>query len=97
MVRAKAARRDAPISFPDRESIEVRKDCMHTLIGKVDLRHFLVSRNLALGEFRLQLSWIKPGVDIAHRWGFVERALANGFDGMAASAFFLKDDLASCF
>src|SRR6516225_7697750 len=91
---AKAALRDAPISFRARESIEVRKDRMHILVGKVDLRHFLVLGDLAFGEFCLQLSRIKPGVDVAHRWGFVERALPKGFDGVAASAFFLKDGLA---
>src|SRR6516165_10299681 len=64
---ARAALRDAPISFRARESIQVRKDRMHILVGKVDLRHFLVLGDLAFGEFCLQLSRIKPSVDVAHR------------------------------
>jgi hypothetical protein len=69
---------------------------MHVLVRKGDLRHFLVLGDLAFGELCLQLSRIKPGVDIAHRWGFVERALANGFDRVTPAAFFLEDDLAPC-
>jgi hypothetical protein len=88
---------EALISFPYGKSIEVRKDRIHVLIGKSDLWHFLVLGNLAFGQLRLQLSWIKPGVDIAHWRGFVERALANGFDGVAATAFFLKNSLSSYF
>jgi hypothetical protein len=40
-----------------------------------------------LEEFCSQLSWIKPRVDVTHRWRFVERASANRFDGVAATAF----------
>jgi hypothetical protein len=68
---------------------------MHVLVGKVDLRHVPVLGNLPLGELRLQLAWIKPAIDIAHRRGCLERALANGFDGVAAPAFVLKNGLAS--
>ena len=82
--------------FFDRESIEVGHDRIHVLVGKFDLWHFLMPRNHALREFRLQLARIKPGIDIAHRWGFLEGAFASGFDSVAAPAFFLKDDLASC-
>jgi hypothetical protein len=39
---------------------------------------------------------LNRGVDVAHRRGFAERALANGFDGVAATAFFLKDEFAPC-
>jgi hypothetical protein len=86
----------APISLPDRESIEVGKDRIHVLVGKGDLRHFLVLGHLALRELRLQLSWIKTGVDITHWRSLVERALANLFDGVTTRAVFLKDDLSSC-
>ena len=71
-------------------SIEVGKYRVYVLVGKGDLRHFLVLRNLAFGELCLQFSWIKPAVDITHRWRSLERTLANGFDGVAASAFLLK-------
>src|SRR6516162_4558478 len=91
---ARAALRDAPISFRGRESIEVRKDRMHILVGKVDLRHFLVLGDLAFGEFCLQFTERGVCVTVATRWGFVERALPKGFDGVAATAFFLKDGLA---
>ena len=37
---------------------------MHILVGKADLRHFLVLGDLAFGEFCLQLSRIKPSVDV---------------------------------
>jgi len=45
----------------------------------------------------LELSWIKPAIDVAHRWCSIERAFANRFDRVAAAAFFLKDGLAAYF
>ena len=84
-------------SFCDRESIEIGKDRIDVLVGKVDLRQSPVFGNHALPEFCLQLSRCKPGVDIAHRWGLLEQALADGFDGLTTTAIFLKDDLTSNF
>src|SRR5664279_5072447 len=83
-------------SFLDRESVEIGKDRIRVLVGKFDLRHRPVFGNHALPQFRLQLSRRKPGVDIAHPWGLLERALADSFDGMTATAIFLKDGLTSC-
>jgi hypothetical protein len=40
-------------SFLDRESIEIGKDRVDILVGKVDLRHRPVSGNHAFPEFRL--------------------------------------------
>src|SRR5262245_31227970 len=88
--------RNRPILFPASNSIEVGKYRVHVFVGKGDLRHFLVLGHLAFGELFLQFSWIEPTVDITHRWGSLERTLANGFDGVAAPAFLLKNRLASC-
>ena len=52
-------------SFLDRKRIEVRKDRVDVLFGKVDLRHGPVQGNHAFLEFRLQLAQREPGVDIA--------------------------------
>jgi hypothetical protein len=82
-------------SFLDRERIEIGKDRVNVFVGKVDLRHRPVFGNHALPEFCLQLPRDEPGVDIAHRRGLLERALAGGFDGMTAAAILLKDNLAS--
>jgi hypothetical protein len=38
----------------------------------------------------------KPNVNVTHRRGYLERAIANSFNGVAAPAFFLKDGLTSC-
>jgi hypothetical protein len=53
---------------------------MHVLVGKS-----ICGFSLCF-ESRSQLSWIKPRVDVTHRWRFVERAFANRFDGVAATA-----------
>jgi hypothetical protein len=82
-------------SFFDRESIQIGKDRIHVLVGKVDLRHRPVFGNHAFPEFCLQFSRRKPRVDIAHRRGLLERTLTDSFDGMTATAVFLKENLTS--
>ena len=43
-----------------------------------------------------QLLGCETGVNITHRRRYLERAVANSFDGVAAPALFLKDGLTSC-
>jgi len=42
-----------PASFPDRKGIEMGKDRVSVLAGKVDLRHGAVPEHRAFPEFRL--------------------------------------------
>jgi hypothetical protein len=37
----------------------------------------------------------EPGVDVTHRWGYLERAIPMSFDGVAAPAVFLQYCLTS--
>ena len=73
--------------FPNCKSIEIGKDRSRVLFGKVYLRHLLMPGNHPVHDLCLQLSWREPGVNIAHRRGYLERAVANGFHGVATPHF----------
>ena len=97
LVRHRPSRqpRQAAILFPDRKSIEIGKDRSCVLCRKVYLRHLLMPGNHPVHNLCLQLSGREPGVNIPHRRGYLERAVANGFHGVATPALLLKDRLSS--